>query len=151
MIDIDFDRAFAVWAEQSRWSPAEIKTRFRFDAPYQQHERGEIPASEYFDHLATTLQLSGDPAHMAAWSSLYPTLVSSFDKVFASHQMGMRKPELEAFHHIAREIGADPAAILFFDDLLENVEGAIAAGLQAVCVRSPQDVRDALSGFGYTR
>lgn len=189
VINIDFDRAFTVWAEQSRLSPAEIKGRFSFNVPYQRHERGEISASEYFEHLATALQLNGDPAHiamgwnaiyageisetadmvravrhhipcyaftntnaahMAAWSSLYPALVSSFDGVFASHQIGMRKPELQAFNHIAREIGVDPAAIVFFDDLLENVEGAIAAGLQGVCVRSPKDVRDALSGLGYT-
>lgn len=189
VIEIDFDHAFAVWAEQSPLSTAQIKERFRFGAPYQRHERGEIPASEYYDHLAATLQLNGDhahiatgwnaiyvgeiaetaevvravrqhipcyaftntnAAHMAAWSSMYPSLVNSFDRIFASHHMGLRKPERQAFDHIAREIGVDPAAILFFDDLLENVEGAATAGLQSVFVRSHRDVRDALSALGYT-
>jgi putative hydrolase of the HAD superfamily len=34
--------------------------------------------------------------------------------------------------------------VLFFDDLAENVEGARAAGMQAVQVRSPVDVAAAL-------
>ena len=54
------------------------------------------------------------------------------------------KPEREAFEHISREIGVAPGKILFFDDTLENVEGARKAGLQAVHVKSPQDVANAL-------
>jgi putative hydrolase of the HAD superfamily len=38
--------------------------------------------------------------------------------------------------------------MMFFDDLLENVEGAKSAGLQAIHVRSPRDVRNALQGIG---
>ncbi len=45
---------------------------------------------------------------------------------------------------IAKDIGVPPADILFLDDTLENVEGARAAGLRAVHVKGPQDVRDAL-------
>jgi putative hydrolase of the HAD superfamily len=37
-----------------------------------------------------------------------------------------------------------PARILFFDDTLANVEGARLAGLQAVHVRGPDDVRNAV-------
>jgi putative hydrolase of the HAD superfamily len=46
---------------------------------------------------------------------------------------------------VAERIGVAPSAILFFDDTAENVEGARAAGLQAVLVRSPQDVEQALA------
>ena len=45
-------------------------------------------------------------------------------------------------------IGVPLASILFFDDLLENVEGARAAGLNVVHVRGPVDVRDALRHEG---
>ena len=88
-------------------------------------------------------------AHMATWTLMFPSLASSFDGVFASHQMGLRKPELKAFSHIAQAVGVAPGSILFFDDLLENVEGAIAAGLQGVHVRSPKDVRDALHPLSF--
>jgi len=86
--------------------------------------------------------------HHAAWRRAYPRIEPSFDKVFASSDIGMRKPERAAFEHVCKEIGMPPAAVLFFDDMMQNVEGAIAAGLQAVCVRSPADVRDALVRLG---
>ncbi|MDB5891098.1 MAG: hypothetical protein JWP47_1929 [Polaromonas sp.] len=38
--------------------------------------------------------------------------------------------------------------VLFFDDLPENCEAAAALGIDAVLVRSPDDVRDALKTRG---
>ena len=43
-----------------------------------------------------------------------------------------------------REIGLPAHEVLLFDDLGPNIEGARALGLQAVQVRSPEDVRGAL-------
>jgi putative hydrolase of the HAD superfamily len=68
--------------------------------------------------------------------------------VFSSHEIGRRKPERAAFEHIARVLDVPLGSILFVDDLPENVEGAQAAGLQAVLVRSPGDVRTKLEEIG---
>ena len=43
-----------------------------------------------------------------------------------------RKPEKQAFEHIAYALGVPFGSIMFFDDLVENVEGAKSAGLHAV-------------------
>ena len=189
VLDIDFNRAFEHWLPVSRLSLDEIKAGFRFDAAYQQHERGEIDAVQYFAHLCNTLQLqhgharvaegwnaiflgeigetlamiqsargrlpcyaftNSNTAHQAAWSAMFPAVVQTFDRICVSSDMGCRKPERQAFEHIAREIRVDPHAILFFDDLAENVAGAQAAGLQAVHVRGPADVRAALERAGST-
>ena len=83
--------------------------------------------------------------HQRTWRAAYPRIGDAFHRVFVSSDIGMRKPEAAAFAHIAQAIGVAPGAVLFFDDLAENVEGAIAAGLQAVQVRSPADVREALA------
>ena len=83
--------------------------------------------------------------HQRAWNAAYPRIAATFDRVFVSSEIGMRKPEAAAFAHIADAIGVAPANILFFDDLVENVVGAVAAGLQAIQVRSPADVREALA------
>ena len=80
---------------------------------------------------------------------MFPALVRSFDRVFASHEIGFRKPERRAFAHIAQATGIPLASMMFFDDLPANVEGAASAGLQAVHVRSPSDVRNALQAIGY--
>jgi len=85
-----------------------------------------------------------NPAHLRIWSRKFASMLQLFDKVFVSCDVGARKPEREAFARVARDIGVAEPDILFFDDTAENVEGARNAGLQAVLVRSPRDVREAL-------
>lgn len=84
-------------------------------------------------------------SHMSAWAAQFPAVVSSFDRIFVSHEMGMRKPERPAFDHICRTLDLPPQSILFFDDLPANVQGAQDAGLRGVCVRGPADVARALA------
>ena len=83
-------------------------------------------------------------AHHAAWSRDYARALRPFRRRFVSSEMGLRKPDRAAFEHVARELGIPPGRILFFDDTEANVAGARAAGLQAVHVRSPEDVARAL-------
>jgi FMN phosphatase YigB (HAD superfamily) len=87
---------------------------------------------------------NSNAAHHAVWSRKFAPALANFRRVFVSSEMGLRKPERAAFDHIAREIGVAPARILFFDDTLANVEGASLAGLQAVHVAAPADVRIAV-------
>lgn len=96
---------------------------------------GRIPLYAFSNTNAT---------HHRVWARKFERALRPFRRVFVSCELGLRKPEREAFHAIAREVGVAPARILFFDDTLENVEGAQRAGLAAVHVRSPQDVEDAL-------
>ena len=90
-------------------------------------------------------------SHHAAWRAAYPRVEPAFEKIFASSDIGLRKPEPAAFEQVCREIGLPPQAQLFFDDLEENVLSARACGLQAVQVRSPEDVRSALRELGCLR
>ena len=87
-------------------------------------------------------------AHMREWTRRFPAVAGAFDRIFTSHELGLRKPESAAFAAVVREIGRPPASIVFFDDLPENVRAARAAGLRAVHVRSPADVRDVLQQAG---
>jgi putative hydrolase of the HAD superfamily len=86
--------------------------------------------------------------HQQIWTAGYPEVVGLFDEIFVSSELGLRKPERRAFDTVAQRIGIDPAAILFFDDLAQNIDGAHAAGFQAVQVRGPHDVRAALVQTG---
>ncbi|MGH0037262.1 MAG: HAD-IA family hydrolase [Myxococcota bacterium] len=54
-----------------------------------------------------------------------------FERSFLSYRMGLVKPDFAAFAHVVRELDVDPAAVLFLDDNLINVEGARAAGIDA--------------------
>lgn len=84
-------------------------------------------------------------AHIAEIRRAFPALLPRFNRVFASCEIGHRKPQAAAFEHVLSEIGMSAPEVLLFDDLPANVEGARAMGLQAVLVRSPDDVRDALA------
>ena len=88
-----------------------------------------------------------NPTHLAAWKADYPAIFQSFDKVFTSSDLGLRKPERRAFDAIAVDIGVAHANILFFDDTQENIAGAEAAGLQTVYVQSPDDIHYALENL----
>jgi putative hydrolase of the HAD superfamily len=88
-----------------------------------------------------------NPAHETFWRREYSGALKPFRTVFVSSAIGLRKPEREAFLHVAKEIGVAPQKILFFDDSADNVAGAKAAGLQAVHVRSNDDVAAALAPF----
>ena len=78
--------------------------------------------------------------HYEVWAPKHAKALAPLQGRFISCHIGLRKPDTEAFRHVAHEIGVPPRRILFFDDTLPNIEGARAAGLQAVHVRSPEDL-----------
>jgi putative hydrolase of the HAD superfamily len=86
--------------------------------------------------------------HVAAIERVFPRLLPQFTRVFASHEVGHRKPDPAIFHHVLDALGLPAPAVLLFDDLAANVEAARGCGLQAVLVRGPADVRDALRERG---
>ncbi|MDE2814486.1 MAG: HAD family phosphatase [Gemmatimonadota bacterium] len=88
-----------------------------------------------------------NPTHLAAWQADYPAIFRSFDKIFISFDLGLRKPERLAFDAIVADIGVAHANILFFDDTRENIAGAEAAGLQTVYIQSPDDIHYALENL----
>lgn len=87
-------------------------------------------------------------AHVEHFSEQYADVLGHFREVFLSSAIGLRKPDAEAFDHVVKEIGVPAERIVFFDDLAENIEGAMARGLLAVHVKSPADVAQALAALG---
>ena len=88
---------------------------------------------------------NSNPTHQVCWSSSFPRVVESFHRIFVSSELGLRKPEREAFEAIADATGISLNAMLFFDDTEENVRGAEAVGMQAIHVKGHLDVQQALS------
>ncbi len=82
--------------------------------------------------------------HQAAWQTRHGECLGAFEKIYASWQIGRRKPDRDAFLWVAGDMGVAPADILFLDDSAENVDGARAAGLQAVHVTSEDVTRRAM-------
>ncbi len=55
-----------------------------------------------------------------------------FDVYLVSSQMGLIKPDLEAFKMIADKLGLSPDECLMIDDTESNIRGADAAGMPGV-------------------
>jgi putative hydrolase of the HAD superfamily len=58
-------------------------------------------------------------------------LIDEFDVIFNTAEIGIAKPDPAVFHHVLGELEVSVDEAVFIDDLLENVEGARAAGLRA--------------------
>jgi HAD superfamily hydrolase (TIGR01509 family) len=58
-----------------------------------------------------------------------------FNKVYYSHEMGMRKPDLEIFEFVLADETLFPAETLFVDDTEINVDMASSAGIIAMHLR----------------
>ncbi len=53
-----------------------------------------------------------------------------FEKVYYSHEMGLRKPEEAIYNYIIKKHDLSPHRTLFVDDKKENTDAAAAIGLQ---------------------
>jgi putative hydrolase of the HAD superfamily len=87
-------------------------------------------------------------AHEAHFSQAFAGLLGHFQKLFLSSTIGLRKPDAAAYDHVVKTIGVPAERIVFFDDSLENIEGARARGVMAVHVTSTRDVAEALEALG---
>lgn len=68
--------------------------------------------------------------------------------VTVSGDIGMIKPDIGIYETHAKSFGLDPATTIFIDDSLANVEGARAAGWQAVHFTGAEKLRSDLAGYG---
>ena len=65
-----------------------------------------------------------------------------FIKAYYSHEIGLRKPYVDAYRYILKEQNLLPNETLFIDDTLKNIVGAQEAGLQTIHLQAPLTVLD---------
>lgn len=73
--------------------------------------------------------------------------IHGLDHLFASHLIRHRKPDQGIYEHVERELGIDPASILFFDDREENVTAATHALWRAERINPRKDTVGQLRKF----
>ncbi|MBC8186212.1 HAD family phosphatase [candidate division KSB1 bacterium] len=88
-----------------------------------------------------------DPWHYEYCERTFPVL-NKFSKKFLSYQMKMKKPGLEIYQQVAKELFAKPEECLFIDDLLENVEAAQQVGYEAIQFIDPGQLHGELVNRG---
>jgi HAD superfamily hydrolase (TIGR01509 family) len=124
-------------------APAEFLDAFR-DWPGRMFPGAEalveaVHAKVPIGCLSNTNALHWD-RHFGTWP-----ILEHFDYRFLSYELGFVKPDRELFEHVARTLPAPPEYVLFLDDNLVNVNGAIDLGFVARHVRGVDGARAALA------
>lgn len=81
-------------------------------------------------------------------SGRYPFLNRAFEQYVLSYEVRSMKPEPGIYESAVALAGVEPGQVFFTDDRLENVEGALAAGLDAVLFTTPEKLREDLQQRG---
>ena len=63
-----------------------------------------------------------------------------FEEIYLSHEIGERKPDIEAFQFILRKQNLSSSEVLFIDDSLQHIKGAKRLGIHAYHLRDGEDI-----------
>lgn len=68
------------------------------------------------------------------------TLMNHFDKIYMSHEIGLRKPNVDVFEFVLNDQLLDAKETLFLDDSIQHIEGAKKAGITAYHITKPAEI-----------
>lgn len=95
--------------------------------------------------LSNTNSLHIDAA-MRKWNAVTDSSIHDvFDHVYFSHEMGLRKPNVEIFTTVCAEQGLNKKTTLFIDDSIQHIEGAQTAGLNVLHLTDGMEIQDVFS------
>ena len=63
-----------------------------------------------------------------------------FDKMYLSHELGVRKPNAAIFGYILMEQNLKPQEVFFIDDSAEHIEGANKLGIKTHHLKSGEEI-----------
>jgi len=105
-----------------------------------------------FEGAEALLQNLKQQYHLACLSNTnaihwerFPELHALFDSAFLSHEMGLVKPDREAFEYALNHLNTHPKDVYYFDDLLLNVSAAREAGMTAFHVETFSEIEPILA------
>lgn len=116
----------------SRFAASELFHRFSTAEAYEVYP--EVPGVlERLRRDGLKLGVIGNWDHRLPGVLGHLGLADSFDTIVCSSRAGVEKPDARIFHQTLAELGVEPAATLHVGDgRLEDVEGAVAAGMLAL-------------------
>jgi glucose-1-phosphatase len=110
-------------------------------------EGAEALVSEVSGHATTACFSNTNALHWEAGGAQWD-LMGRFDRTFLSFQLGLLKPDAEAFVAVVGDLGVAAERVLFLDDNQINVEAARAVGLRGERVVGVEEARFALIEAG---
>ncbi len=86
--------------------------------------------------------------HARRYLSQFAPVLRHFDELVLSHDIGLRKPDAEFFHHCQRAARVKASECVFVDDIPANIEGARAIGFQGIVYRPNEGLAEQLRALG---
>jgi glucose-1-phosphatase len=107
-------------------------------------------AEELIDGVAANLRLGCfSNTNEFHWSQPCNQIVHKmFEHHFLSYEIGLVKPDIDAFQHVAKALNCEPETIFFVDDNIINVDAAREFGFLAHVAKGPEETRRVLSDYG---
>jgi putative hydrolase of the HAD superfamily len=141
-----------IWAERFVRDWGLTVTPQEFVATFATWSRGFLPgAPELLAQLRRRYRLAAlSNSNELHWNRNRDIgILDEFEFALASHELGCCKPDPAIFRIVLERAGVSaPDAIVFFDDLASNVEGAKSVGLRAYQVQGVAGLRDRLGEEG---
>ncbi|MBS1515579.1 MAG: HAD family phosphatase [Bacteroidetes bacterium] len=90
----------------------------------------------------TVIALSNtNSIHKRVWRKKYEETMNHFEKIFCSHEINTRKPELQPYLIALDYLKVNAEEVIFLDDKPENIEPAKQLGIKTITVTSPAQMR----------
>jgi glucose-1-phosphatase len=86
--------------------------------------------------------------HAAQFRAQFAEVLSHFDALVLSYEIGTRKPDADFFQHCVRLAAAQPSECVFVDDLAGNIDAARAVGLHGLHYRPGENLAAKLQAVG---
>ena len=112
-------------------------SRQEMDAIGQEFFAGDVIDTALLDYLRSLRPRYKIGLISNAWSGLRAFITRSgfedvFDLMVISAEIGMMKPAAPIFQYALDQFGIAPQEAVFVDDFPENIDGALAVGMQAI-------------------
>ena len=115
-----------------------------------------LPAYEGLNELLIELKKSyrmislsnTNSTHTKVWRERYKDTLQHFEVIFASQEIGARKPNAPSYQVCLDYLKVPGKAVVFLDDKMENLDGAAKLGIHGIEVRSFEQMVDDLKRMG---
>jgi len=103
-----------------------------------------VPLVDAIQAMYETAVLSNTSSVHFEKSCQVAPLLQKFSRRYLSYQMGVAKPDPAVYRHVIKDLSADPASLLFIDDVVENINAAVRCGMNGIVFKDVASLNSAL-------
>ena len=101
-------------------------------------------------HYGLYLLSNTSALHVKVFEKMYQDVAGQpmhevFDRIYYSHEIGLHKPDREAWEYVIKDAGIRPEETLFLDDSIHNIKASQELGFQAIHIHE----RTTLMNLGF--